>query len=261
MRRKIAAGWETDLAILRHGGSSIEEFEDYFVIRTPHNPNYHWGNFILVTNNDAVGDANSWIETFQDAFPSASWVSIGLLEFPSSPEVWEPLGIELERMEVLRADTQPAFPEIDPSYTSRILGGTDWDALLEREISENLKSGDHDPESYERFIRRSIEGYKDLSERGLASWFGAFHGTELVADLGIVICGKTARYQSVQTDERHRRKGLASHLLGKAAQCASERGCNSWVIVTESTNDAGRVYRKAGFNTDVETVTAYRAEK
>jgi GNAT superfamily N-acetyltransferase len=164
-------------------------------------------------------------------------------------------------MEVLKADTQPAFPEIDPNYTSRILGGTDWDALLEREISENLKSGDHDPESYERFIRRAIEGYKNLSERGLASWFGAFHGTELVADLGIVICGKTARYQSVQTDDRHRRKGLASHLLGKAAQWASERGCNSWVIVTESTNDAGRVYRKAGFNPDVETVTAYRAEK
>jgi choline dehydrogenase-like flavoprotein len=107
----------------------------------------------------------------------------------------------------------------------------------------------------------TIEGYEELSNRGVASWFGAFHGIELVADLGIVVCGETARYQSVQTDERHRRKGLASHLLGKAADWASQAGCRSWVIVTESTNDAGRVYRKAGFNPDVETVTAYRSEK
>jgi len=259
--RNIAAGWETDLAILRHSDSSIDEFEDHLVIRSPHNPDYHWGNFILVTNNDFAKDASRWMQTFRDAFPSAKWVSIGLPEYPAAPEDWEPFGIELERLEVLKADTKPAFPEIDQNYTSRNLSGKDWDALLQREISENLKSGEHDPESYERFIRRTIEGYEELSNRGVASWFGAFHGTELVADLGIVVCGETARYQSVQTDERHRRKGLASHLLGKAADWASQAGCRSWVIVTESTNDAGRVYRKAGFNPDVETVTAYRSEK
>jgi GNAT superfamily N-acetyltransferase len=259
--REIAAGWATDLAILRHSGSLLEELEDHIVIRSPHNPDYHWGNFVLVTNNELVGDASRWMQTFQDAFPSATWVSIGLPEYPAHPEAWEPLGLELERMEVLRADKKPASAEIDPNYTSRNLSGKDWDALLQREISENLKSGEHDPESYERFIRRTIEGYKELSNRGVASWFGAFYGTELVADLGIVVCGETARYQSVQTDERHRKKGLASHLLGMAADWAGERGCSSWVIVTESTNDAGRVYRKAGFSPDVETVTAYRSEK
>jgi GNAT superfamily N-acetyltransferase len=259
--RNITSGWETDLAILRHSGSLIEEFEDHIVIHSPHNPDYHWGNFILVTNNELVGDARRWMQTFKDAFPSATWVSIGMSEYPAKPDAWESFGIDLEQMEVLKADTQPTFPEIDPNYTSRILGGTDWEALLQRELSENLKSGEHDPASYERFIRSSIDGYKDLTERGVAAWFGAFHGTELVADLGIVVCGETARYQSVQTDERHRKRGLASHLLGKAAQWATERGCSSWVIVTESTNDAGRVYRKAGFNPDVETVTAYRSEK
>ncbi|MFM2384705.1 MAG: hypothetical protein RL166_579 [Actinomycetota bacterium] len=259
--RNIAAGWETDLAILRHGGSSIDEFPDHLLIRTPHNPNYHWGNFILISNNEALGDAARWVQTFRDAFPDSKWVSIGMSEYPTNPEAWKEFDLELERMEVLKTDIQPAFPEIDPNYTSRILGGKDWDALLEREISENLKSGSHDPETFDPFIRRTIESYKDLSNRGLASWFGAFHGTELVADLGIVVCGETARYQSVQTDENHRKRGLASHLLGRAALWASERGCSSWVIVTESTNDAGRVYRKAGFTPDLETVTAYRVEK
>jgi GNAT superfamily N-acetyltransferase len=110
-------------------------------------------------------------------------------------------------------------------------------------------------------MRKTIETEQQLCENGKAAWFGAFHGDELVSDLGIVVCGKTARYQSVQTDERHRRKGLASHLLGKAAKWAAEQGCTSWVIVTESTNDAGRVYKKAGFLLDQETVTAYRFSK
>ncbi len=257
--KHISAGWETDLAILRHSGSLIEEFEDHVVIRSPHNPDYHWGNFVLVSNPETVGDAARWKNVFHEAFPNAGWVALGLPKFPSDTASWEEFGIELERMEVLKATAQPASPEISPGYTSRILAGSDWDALLAREIAENLKSGEHDPEAFERFIRRSIDGYKDLCHRGVAAWFGAFSGTELVADLGIVICGDTARYQSVQTDERHRRQGLASHLLGKAASWAGQNGCTSWVIVTESTNDAGRVYRRAGFVPDLETVAAYQA--
>jgi GNAT superfamily N-acetyltransferase len=258
---KFNPGWETDLAILRHGGSSIEEFEDHIVVRSPHNPEFHWGNFILVSNSSLVNDGERWLKTFADAFPEATWAAIGLSHFPDSPQAWTTLGMELERMEVLKAIEPPPVPEIAEGYTSRIFGEGDWDLLLAREIAENKKSGEHDSESFERYISNAIKGYEALSRNGLAAWFGAFHESELIADLGIVICGKTARYQSVQTDERHRSQGLATHLLGTAADWARERGCTSWVIVTESTNSAGRVYRRAGFKPDLETVTAYRSSQ
>jgi GNAT superfamily N-acetyltransferase len=80
----------------------------------------------------------------------------------------------------------------------------------------------------------------------------------LVADLGIVVCGTTARYQSVGTDADHRRRGLASHLLGVAANWSADRGCTRWAIVTEATNPAGRIYRGVGFEPDVGSVQAYR---
>ena len=259
--KSITAGWETDLAILKHTGSSLEEFDDFVVIRSPQNPDYHWGNFILVTNRDVVDNAELWLRTFEAHFPDAKWLAIGLPEYPKSPQHWVSSGAEIERMEVLNAHVRPAKPDIATGYTSRLLSGDDWDLLLTREISENLKSGEHDEESFERFITKSIESYRELSEKGLAAWFGAFHESQLVADLGIVVCGDTARYQSVQTDDRHRRQGLASHLLGQAADWAGSKGCKSWVIVTESTNDAGRVYRRAGFEPDLETVTVYRSEK
>ena len=79
-----------------------------------------------------------------------------------------------------------------------------------------------------------------------------------IRDRGIVRCGSTARYQSVSTDDEHRRRGLVSHLLGVAAQWAADGGCDRWVIVTEATNPAGRVYRSLGFEPDTGNVQAYR---
>ncbi len=97
-----------------------------------------------------------------------------------------------------------------------------------------------------------------LSEQDLGASFGAFADGILVADLGIVRCGTTARYQSVGTNEQHRRRGLASHLLGVAARWAADRGCDQWVIVTEATNPAGRAYRSLGFEPDTGNAQAYR---
>jgi GNAT superfamily N-acetyltransferase len=80
----------------------------------------------------------------------------------------------------------------------------------------------------------------------------------LAAYLGVVRCELTARYQNVSTDARHRRRGLASHLLGVAARWAAEHGCVRWVIVTDAGNPAGRVYRRVGFEPEAATVQAYR---
>lgn len=87
---------------------------------------------------------------------------------------------------------------------------------------------------------------------------GHSQGDALCADLGIVRCGTAGRYQAVGTDAAHRRRGLASALLGVAAAWSVEAGCTNWVIVTESQNDAGRVYRRAGFTLDDAVVSAYR---
>ena len=100
-----------------------------------------------------------------------------------------------------------------------------------------------------------------VSERERGASFGAIADGIRVADLGIVRCGTTARYQSVGTNERHRRRGLASHLLGVAARWAADRGCDQWVIVAEATNPAGRVYRTLGFEPDTGNAQAYRKPK
>lgn len=257
--RTFPPGWATDLAILEHCGSIVEDREDHLVVRSPHNPDFHWGNCLFVTDEDTVGDARRWVDTFQSAFPEATWVAIGLTRMPDDLDAWVAMGLELELDDVLTTRTLPRQAPLPEGYTVRRLrGGQDWGQSVARSVAENDRTHEQDPRSYERFAQAQADARRSLSERDVGASFGAFAGDTLIADLGIVRCGSTARYQSVSTDDEHRRRGLASHLLGVSAQWAADGGCDEWVIVTEATNPAGRVYRSLGFEPDTGNVQAYR---
>ena len=256
--RGLPAGWDTDLAILRLTGSTVEDRGDHLVVRTPGNPGYHWGNCLLVTDPRAVDDADRWTDCFAAEFPDAAWLAVGLPVMPADESAWARHDAELERLDVLTTTTIPRAAPLAEGYAVRPLTGDDWQLLADRDIAENAAGGEFEPTTHAEFVHATIATRRALCEADLAAWFGAFHGDDLVADLGIVRCGLLARYQDVRTAAPHRRRGLASHLLGVAAAWSAARGCESWVIVTESTNDAGRVYRRAGFVLDDDEVSAYR---
>ena len=79
---RLPLGWATDIAVLEHAGSTVEDRGDHLIVRTPRNPTFHWGNCVLVTDPDAVDDAQRWVETFRGAFPAATWIAIGLIRLP-----------------------------------------------------------------------------------------------------------------------------------------------------------------------------------
>ncbi|MGI8699903.1 MAG: GNAT family N-acetyltransferase [Nocardioidaceae bacterium] len=254
----LPPGWETDLCVLRHAGSVIEDLGDHLVVRSPSNPDFHWGNFVFVMDAGAVHDAERWVRTFQSAFPTATWLSIGLIAMPDQQQSWTDQGLDLELDEVLTTSTLPRQTSLDPRYSVRRLAGDDWEQYVARSVAENHRTDEHDPDSFARFAAAQAQVRRALSERDVGAFFGAFMGDTLAADLGIVRCGSTARYQSVGTDAAHRRRGLASHLLGVAARWSAGHGCNRWVILTETTNPAGRVYRRVGFEPGVGNAQAYR---
>ena len=256
--RNFPPGWATDLAILEHSGSTVEDHGDHLLVRTPHNPDFHWGHCLFVTDEDAMGDAARWVDAFQLAFPEATWVAIGLPRMPDDQDAWVAQGLDLELDDVLTTRTLPRQSPLPEGYSVRRLSGQDWAQSVARSVAENDRTDEHDPQSFERFAQGQALVRRALSERDMGASFGAFADDVLVADLGIVRCGTTARYQSVGTDDEHRRHGLASHLLGVAARWTADRGCDRWVIVTEATNPAGRVYRSLGFEPDTGNAQAYR---
>ncbi|MEO8330510.1 MAG: GNAT family N-acetyltransferase [Candidatus Nanopelagicales bacterium] len=257
--RDLPPGFATDLAVLEHTGSTVEDLGDHLIVRSPSNPDFHWGNCLFVLDDAAVDDATRWVSTFEAAFPQATWIAIGLVRMPIEVDVWSGLGLTLELEDVLTTRVQPKQSLAPPGYVVRPLVNDDvWEQSVRRSLAENEATGEYDPVTHERFARALVSSRKSLTDKGIARFFGAFEDGQLVADLGIVRCGATARYQAVVTDPAHRGRGLASHLLGVAAQWSAERGCDRWVIITEATNPAGRVYRKAGFEPDTPSTQAYR---
>lgn len=262
----LSPGWHTDLAVLRLGGSQITEHDDHLVIRSPHNPGYHWGNFILQTDPGESSDADRWTRLFHNTFPRVRHLAIGLVGAPE-PGAWAGPGVEVTADTVLTTRRLPRLAPAPRGYVVRALSTeADWAALLAAELADNARTGREPPADFEAFSREQLATRRQLVHAGDGAWFGAFTTGDdgggsggdshddrpdaLAASLGIVLCDKTARYQSVSTHPDHRRRGLATHLLGVAARWAADQGSDEWVIVTESDNPAGRVYRSVGFAPD-----------
>lgn len=247
----LSLGVLTDLAICQLAGGTVDERDGYLVVRTPDNPTFFWGNFLQILDAPGAADVEGWVAVFGREFPGAEHRAFGL-PASSDPAPWIALGYEYDAEETLVAEAQPGRTEAPTGYAIRQLEGDDWDAYWRAEMADNAETGRYAPEVHEPYARRQAAARRRLTERGLATFFGAFHPADgLVASLGIVKCppilGRAglARYQHVGTASAHRNRGLASHLIGEAAAWASD--ASAWVIVTETTNLAGRLYRAAGF--------------
>jgi GNAT superfamily N-acetyltransferase len=241
----LPLGWHTDLAVLRLEGSAIDDRDDHLVVRTPANPLYYWGNFVLVTDPARVDEPARWLEVFEAEFPEAAHRAVGLVARPADEDAWRALDLELDHDDVLAADACPDPTPAPQGYlVKQITDAIEWDQSTGMRV-EHFAEGDPREAEFERL---RTEERIARSADGSVAWFGAFHGDRLAAELGIVDCGDgVARYQSVVTAAEHRRRGLAGHLLGVAARWAAERGATHWVIVADAGSDASRLYQRRGF--------------
>lgn len=256
---QLPSRWATDLRVLQLFGSTIEQHPDHLVVRTPANPDFHWGNFVLVTDASQSPDADRWLQVFAEAHPAATWIAIGLVAPPTDVAAWCAHDLDVEVDEALSTNACPRSGPLAEGYHVRRLDGTDWDRLADSELRNNRASDTYDADAHQRYVHTRVRLLAEASARDDLAYFGAFEGEQLVSSLGIVVCDGAARYQDVGTDSDHRRRGLAGHLLGVAAQWAHGQGCDRWVIVTEATNPAGRLYRSVGFGPDASTASVYLA--
>lgn len=254
LRPDLNPGPATDLAITELAGGIVTDHGDHLVVRSPHNPDFHWGNYVLVTTGDP-DDVQRWLDVFAAQFPDARHVAIGV---PRAPASVEGMDLEVDVDDALTCTGMPTERPLPEGFVARELAGDDWEQVVAAEMAQNERTGRYDPDVHERYIRGQVAARRELAARGLLAWFGAFDGPTLVADLGIVVLGDTARYQAVGTAEAYRRRGLAGHLLGRAARWAHERGAERFVIVTGATNPAGRLYRSVGFEPAAGGVELYR---
>lgn len=246
-------GYRTDVMIRELEGSLVEDRGDHLVIRSPGNPSFWWGNFLLVPPL-APGDLAGWADRFAAEFPGAGHVAIGVDAtdgaLPDEAEVTA-AGLDLERSAVLVARQgdlrPPPRPNIEATYRA-LSGDADWaQALrLRAAISEDFSGAD------DEFNRARVATERALTEAGHATWHGAFLGEDLVAQLGVVAddASGLARYQNVETHPGFRQRGLAGTLTWHAGQAAlaSLGSAGTLVIVADPGYVAISVYRSVGFS-------------
>jgi ribosomal protein S18 acetylase RimI-like enzyme len=238
-------GYRTDLAILALEGSVVTDRGDHRVIRTPGNPDYWWGNFLLLRELKP-GSGGGWMARFAAEFPDARHVALGLDE-PDARAVdpGEFPGMTMARNAVMTATSVQAPPHPNTEAAFRALeGDTDWRQSLE--LTAAIYAGE--PGSDTGFLAAQLAAKRALAEAGHGVWLGAFLDGTLVSQLGLVTTEPgLARYQSVETHPAARRRGLAGTLVWHAGAAALTGGTRTLVMVAEPEDAAIRVYRSVGF--------------
>jgi GNAT superfamily N-acetyltransferase len=253
-------GYRTDLMIRVLEGSQVEDRGDFLVIRSPRNPTYWWGNFLLLAQPEP-GQAAHWVATFAAEFPAANHVALGIdVTEISTVHIGEYVvaGLRLQRSAVLTAQelTEPSRPNRSATYRE-LSGDDDWRLAAELRATINIGEPGGDPD----FIRARLATERALTEAGHGSWFGAFAGGDLVAQLGLITDGSgVARFQNVETHPSWRRRGLAGTLVWHAGQHGLDAfGAGTLVIVADPLADAIKIYRSVGF-ADAETQVGFERQ-
>jgi ribosomal protein S18 acetylase RimI-like enzyme len=245
-------GFRTDLALLTASGSVVEDRGTHLVVRSPDNPSYFWGNFILLAEPPAPGGEREVVGAFHTEFPLADHVSLGIDSADVSDATkaaFEAAGLTVDDATVLTASALRAPREVDAEVRP-LAADEDWEARarLSRQLYPETSE-----EAFMTFAWQKNAQERRLVDAGRGLRLGAFVDDRMVSTAGVFVTEDgLARYQSVETHPDHRRQGLAAAVVHAAGQHALDHlGVRTLVIVADTDGDAIGIYRRLGFE-DVE---------
>jgi ribosomal protein S18 acetylase RimI-like enzyme len=256
----VSLGYRTDLALLSAGGSLVEDRGDHVVVRSPHNPTHWWGNFLLLDRPPAAPDASRWLERFRETFPDAGHVALGVdgtTGQVSDLAPWTAAGLVVEAQAVMTA-TSVRSPGRPVDAVCRVVtSDADWAQSVELRV--RCHDGPEEPAAFRAYAAAQAQTRRQMVEAGYGGWAGAFVEDRLVCQMGLFAGGpELARFQSVETDPAHRRRGLAGALVAEISRYGFEvLGARTLVMVADPEYHAIDLYRSLGFEV---TETQLQAE-
>jgi ribosomal protein S18 acetylase RimI-like enzyme len=263
--RVNSLGFRTDLMLRILEGSEVADHGEYLTVRSPANPTFWWGNFLLMPEPALRDDAGLWISRFAEAVPGAEHVALGVDGAEEAGgtaaemAVYRGAGFQIERSTVLTATALREPPHRNDAALCRPLETEDdWRQAFELRMA-CTEGGE--PSGAREFTERRIADARRLTGAGHGRCFGAFCDGRLMAQLGVFSDGAgLARYQNVETHPAARRQGLAGTLVYHAGLYAfGALGARTLVIVADPDYSAIRIYRSAGF-ADQETQLSMQRE-
>jgi len=269
MTSASALGFRSELIFHHHDGEVVDLRAQHGcrVIRTPANPTYYWGNYLLFDAAPRAADVQRWPALFEELIaarqPLSTHRAFGWLE-DSAGEVegFLAAGYTHSNATVMQTSVVPDAPapaidaELRPLARTGAAAEREWAALLELGIA--TRSEEHAEAEYRPFAQQRIARWRAQADAGNGDWFGAFVDTEgeprLAAALGIYAeqqpedGERLARYQWVMTDAAYRRRGLCRALIARAARYARDAlQADRLIIVAAAGEMPEQLYASLGF--------------
>jgi RimJ/RimL family protein N-acetyltransferase len=259
----LSLGWRSHLIFPRFDGQ-VTARDDYVLVRTPHNPTYWWGNFLLFDRAPREGDAKAWLAAFDAEIralqPESQHLAFGI-DAPSTfalPADFAAHGVSAFQECTLTLTPEQLRLPRKPLANGFRFGVLRLPALAASAIDLQVESdmGDHEPAAYRVFRERQMQRYGRMEAAGLGHWFGIFaatpQGERLVADCGLFRDrfgrGALGRFQHVETHPGWRRLGLCSALIHAVCRHGFDAmGLASLVIVADPDDVAIVAYEALGF--------------
>ena len=246
-------GYRTDLFFPRFDGEVIDR-GDYVVIRTPSNPTYHWGNFLLFAQPPVAGDLDRWRRLFADEIGTlliTEHVAFGWDSTMGEMGDIQPFleaGLGINASVVLTTQKVVTPPKYNAEIVIRPLREDwEWESVLQTQIA--CRALEHTLEGYTLYRMRQIARYRAMAQAGYGEWFGAFLDNQAVGNLGVFVEGGVGRFQSVGTHPDYRRRGICGTLVYEVAQYAFEHlRAETLVMVADEEYHAAKIYESVGFN-------------
>ena len=239
--------------IFPHFDGVVTDKGDYTVIRTPTNPGYYWGNFLLFAHPPQTGDLERWQGLFAREIgrpPAVNHVVFGW----DSPEGTQgeiapflDAGFRFAEHLIMAAQAvHPPRKWNDAVAIRPIRGDQEWEQALD--ISLRCFPGEEHGESYAPFMRREMARFRRMSEAGRGHWFGAFLDDRMVAGLGLYFEDGVGSFEQVGTHPDFQRQGICSTMVFRAAEYAFQHmGIHTLALAADEDYHAVKIYESVGF--------------
>ncbi|WP_280152530.1 GNAT family N-acetyltransferase [Piscinibacter sp. XHJ-5] len=267
---QLSLGWRTDLIFPRFDAHVIER-SDHWLIRTPHNPTYWWGNFLLYPRAPREGDAHAWLAAFDEEIasvqPQSRHIAIGVdaaapFELPPDFAAAGLCACETTVLSLRAGRLRTTAKVLPAGLVARPLRLAAESPLA---IEQQVASDDdgHEPVGYRVFRERQMQRYAAMELARLGHWFGVLartpQGQAMTAGCGLFRDGTLGRFQYVSTHPAWRRRGLCTALVHAVCRHGFEAmGLDTLVIAADPDDVAIGIYESLGFE---RTASAWQLER
>lgn len=254
----LRPGWRSDFILHRHGAQVLER-ADCLVVRTPANPHFYWGNFLLLPQAPHDDALAHWMDRFDEEItrlqPASQHVALGINGPPGGEALptWVDAGFELIQSAVLELRPGQLRP---PARAARgEVQVRPLDLARELDAVVALQCADphgFEPVNYAQHRHAQMQRYARMAELGEALWFGVWCDGVLAADCGLMRDGTQrgglGRFQHVSTHPQWRRRGLCSTLVHAVCRHGFERwGLGQMLMCADPGDVAIGIYQGLGF--------------